>query len=61
MRGFPIGTVVKNLPANAGDAGRHEFKPWVGKVPWRRKWHPTPLLLPRQFHGQRSLMGSGGP
>ena len=33
------------------------FDPWVGKIPWRRKWQPTPLLLPRQFHGQRSLVG----
>ena len=31
--GFPGGSVVKNLPANAGDT----FDPWVGKIPWRRK------------------------
>ena len=30
--------------------------PWVGKIPWRRKWQPTPVLLPRKFHGWRSLM-----
>ena len=30
---------------------------WVRKVPWRRKWHPTPVFLPRKFHGQRSLVG----
>ena len=29
--------------------------PWVGKIPWRRKWQPTPVLLPGKFHGQRSL------
>ena len=28
---------------------------WVGKIPWRRKWHPTPVFLPEKFHGQRSL------
>ena len=28
--------------------------PWVGKIPWRRKWQPTPVFLPRKFHGQRS-------
>ena len=29
----------------------------VGKIPWRRKWHPTPVLLPGKSHGQRSLVG----
>ena len=33
------------------------FHPWVGKVPWRRTWQPTPVFLPREFHGQRSLAG----
>ena len=33
------------------------FDPWVGKIPWRREWHPTPVLLPGEFHGQRSLAG----
>jgi len=31
--------------------------PWVGKIPWRRKWQPTPVLLPGKFHGLRSLVG----
>ena len=39
------GTMVKNLPANAGDSG-DTFNPWVGKVPWRRKQQPTPVFLP---------------
>ena len=26
--------------------------PWVGKIPWRRKWQPTPVFLPGKFHGQ---------
>ena len=30
--------------------------PWVGKIPWRRKWQPTPVLLPWKSHGQRSLV-----
>ena len=30
---------------------------WVRKVPWRRKWHPTPVFLPGKVHGQRSLVG----
>ena len=34
---------------------RHEFNPWVGKTPWRRKWQPTPVFLPGKSRGQRSL------
>ena len=30
---------------------------WVGKIPWRKKWQPTPVLLPGKSHGQRSLAG----
>ena len=37
--------------------GRPGFNPWVGKIPWRRKWQPTPVFLPRKFHGWRSLVG----
>ena len=33
------------------------FDPWVRKIPWRRKWHPTPVFLPGKFYGQRSLAG----
>ena len=33
------------------------FDPWVGKIPWRRKWQPTPALLPGESHGQRNLAG----
>ena len=35
---------------------RHGFDPWVGKIPWRRKWQPTPAFLPGKSHGQRSLV-----
>ena len=31
--------------------------PWVGKIPWRREWQPTPVFLPGDSHGQRRLMG----
>ena len=37
--------------------GRLGFDPWVRKIPWRREWQPTPILLPGKFHGQRSLVG----
>ena len=33
------------------------FNPWVGKIPWRKKWQPTLVFLPGEFHGQRSLVG----
>ena len=36
---------------------RCRFYPCVGKIPWRRKWQPAPVFLPREFHGQRSLAG----
>ena len=35
---------------------RPGFDPWVRKIPWRRKWQPTPILLTRKSHGQRSLV-----
>ena len=31
--------------------------PWVGKIPWKRAWQPTPVSLPGESHGQRSLAG----
>ena len=37
--------------------GRAGFNPWVGKIPWRREWQPTPVLLPGKSHGWRSLAG----
>ena len=37
--------------------GRPGFDPWVGKISWRRKWQPTPVLLPGKFHGRRNLVG----
>ena len=52
--GFLGGSVVKNPPANLGDAG---LIPWVKKISWRRKWQPTPVFLPGKSNGQRSLMG----
>ena len=47
---------MKNQPANAGDI-RFRFYPWAGKIPWRRAWQPTPVFLPRESHGQSSLVG----
>ena len=33
------------------------FDPWVGKIPWRGKWQPTPILLPGESHGHWTLVG----
>ena len=51
--------MVQNLPGKAGDSRDGEFDPWVEKIPWTRKWQPTPVFLPGKFHGQRSLAGYG--
>ena len=36
---------------------RPRFDPWVEKIPWRRRWQPTPVLLPGESHGWKSLVG----
>ena len=56
VKNFPGSKVVRNLPANAGDTG-DEGSRRVGKIPWRKKWQPTPAFLPGKFHGQWSSEG----
>ena len=48
-----VAQMVKNPPAVQGTW----VLPWVGKIPWRREWQPTPVFLPGEFQGQRSLAG----
>ena len=36
---------------------RRRFDPWVGKIPWRRKWQPTLIFLPGKSQGHRGLVG----
>ena len=48
-----VAQTVKRLSAMQ----RPGFDPWVGKIPWRRKWQPTPVFLPGKSHGPRSLIG----
>ena len=55
--GFPSSLVIKNLPAHARATGDTGSVPVVRKIPWRRKWQPTPVFLPGKSHGQRSLVG----
>ena len=47
----------KESTCNAQSCRRFRFNPWVGKLPWRWKLQPTPVFLPGEFHGQRSLAG----
>ena len=53
-RGFPRRLSSKET---ACQCRRRSFYPWVRKTPWRRKWQPTPVFLPGEFHGQRSPGG----
>ena len=50
----PVAQMVKRLPAMRE---RPRFDPWVGKIPWRRKWQPTPVLLPGKSHERMSIVG----
>ena len=53
---FQVAIMVKNLPANAKDI-RDQVRSLGPKIPWRRAWQPTPVFLPEESHGQRSLEG----
>ena len=55
-RSFPGGSSGKEPTCQSRRHKTHGFDPWVGKVPWRRKWQPTPLFLPGESHGQRNLV-----
>ena len=46
---------VNTLPVNAGDIRGAGSIPGSGRFPWRSKWQPTPVFLPGESHGQRSL------
>ena len=50
---FPRGSDCKESACNAGG---QKFNPWLRKIPWRREWQSTPVFLPGEFHGQRSLV-----
>ena len=56
--GFPGGFSGKEPICQCKRHKRHGFDPWVGKTPWRRKWQLTPVFLPGESHGQRSLAGN---
>ena len=54
LQGFSGGSDSKE---SAYQYRRPELDPLVGKIPWRRKWQSTPVFLPGEYHGQRSLVG----
>ena len=53
MKSSLVAQMVKNRPAMK----RPRFDHWVRKIPWRRKGEHTPVFLPGEFQGQRSLVG----
>ena len=55
--GSPGGASGKEPACQCRRRKRLGFDPWVGKIPWRRAWQPTPVILPRESHGHRSLAG----
>ena len=52
---MPGGASVKEPSCRCRRCKRCGFNLWVGKIPWRRSWQPTPIFLPGKSHGQRSL------
>ena len=50
-----MASLVAQTVKNCLQFGRPGFNSWVGKIPWRRAWQPTPVLLPGESYGQRSL------
>ena len=50
LRGFPGGASGKEPPCQCRRRNRHGLDPWVGNIPWRRAWQPTPVFLPGESH-----------
>ena len=57
LLGFPGGTNGKETICQCRRHKRRRSDPWVRKIPWGKTWQPTPVFLPREPHGQRSLAG----
>ena len=55
--GFPGGTSGKEPACQCRRCKRCGFDPWVGKIPWSRKWQPTLVFLPGKSRGPRGLIG----
>ena len=57
--GFPGGASSKESACRCKRCKRHRINPWVGKIPWRRRWQPTAVFLPGKPHGQEEPGGYG--
>ena len=57
LRGLPRWLSGKESAYQCRRHRRHGFNPWIGKIPWSRKWQTAPVFLPGKFPGQRSLVG----
>ena len=55
--GIPSGASGKEPACHCRRCKNCGFNPWVGKMPWRRAWQPSPVFLPGKSHRQRSLAG----
>ena len=56
--GLPGGASGKEPYHRCRRLQRRGFSPWVGRIPWRRAWQPTPVFLPGESHGQSSLVAT---
>jgi len=52
-----VNSLVAQMVKTPLQCGSSRSDPWVGKILWRREWLPTPVFLPGESHGQRSLAG----
>ena len=52
MWGFSGGTSGKDPTCQCRRHKRHEFDPWIRKIPWRWAWQPIPVFAPGESHGQ---------
>jgi len=59
IKSFPGGASGKELACQCKRHKKCGLDPWVQKIPWRRAWQPTPVFLPGESHGQRSLADYG--
>ena len=55
--GLPMWRWWERIHRTVAEVKRGGFKPWVGKIPWRRTWPPAPVFSPGRSHGQRNLAG----
>ena len=58
VAGGSLGAQQQRISLQCRRCKRRGFPPWVGKLPWRRAWQPSPVFLPGESHGQRTLLGS---